>query len=115
MADEPKKRGWRKKDEAHTEFAPGGGVTAASREASKKAGHTMKDGSFPINNAADLARAKHDVGRAHDPAAARAWIDKRAKELGEPAIGDKKKSRREALYDHPRSQKARQSREHSAS
>jgi hypothetical protein len=73
---------------ARTEFNRSGGVTAASRRASQKAGHTMKGGSFPINNAADLARAKHDVGRAKDPAAARAWIDKRAKELGKPKIGE---------------------------
>lgn len=107
MAEE-KKRGWRKK-EAHTEFTPSGGVTAESRKASEKAGHTMKGGSFPINSAADLARAKHDVGRAKDPAAARSWINKRAKELGEPALGDTKKSRKDSLYDHPRSRAHRAS------
>jgi hypothetical protein len=104
------KAGWKKR-EAHTEFTPSGGVTAKSREASKEAGHTMADGSFPINNAADLARAKHDVGRAHDPEAARRWINKRAKELGKPAIGesdDKKKSKAASLYDHPRSKKVRE-------
>lgn len=73
-----------------TEFNPSGGVTAASRRASEKRGHTMPGGSFPINNAADLARAKHDVGRAKNPEAARRWIDKRAKELGQPGLGEKK-------------------------
>lgn len=86
------KKKWRKAA-VKTEFTPSGGVSAASRERSKEAGHTMKDGSFPINNAADLARAKHDVGRAHDPAAARAWINKRAKELGEPGLGESKAER----------------------
>lgn len=103
------KAGWKKR-EAHTEFTPSGGVTAKSREASKEAGHTMKGGGFPINNAADLARAKHDVGRAHNPGAARSWINKRAKELGEPGLGegkDKNKARAETLYDHSRSKKLR--------
>jgi hypothetical protein len=100
---------WKKKQEPHTEFTPSGGVTAASREKSKKAGHTMADGSFPINNAADLARAKHDVGRAHDPAAARRWINKRAKELGEPGLGESKdEKKRSTLYDHPRSKRLRE-------
>lgn len=72
---------------AKVRFTPSGGVTAASRRASQKAGHTMKGGSFPINDKADLARAKHDVGRAKNPAAARRWINKRAAELGEPKLG----------------------------
>ena len=69
-----------------TSFTPSGGVTAASRRASQKAGHTMPGGSFPINNKADLGRAKHDVGRASNPAAARSFINKRAKQLGAPPI-----------------------------
>lgn len=47
--------------------------------------------SFPIENARDLAKAKHDVGRASNPAAARRWINKRAHQLGEPALGESKK------------------------
>jgi len=82
---------WKK---PHTEFTPGGSVTADSRRASEKAGHTMAGGSFPINNTADLARAKHDVGRAHNPAAARSWINKRAKELGASPLGGSKADRR---------------------
>jgi hypothetical protein len=48
----------------------------------------MPGGKFPIRNASDLANAKHDVGRASNPAAARAWINKRARELGKPALGE---------------------------
>lgn len=70
-----------------TRFTPSGSVTAASRRASEKAGHTMKGGSFPINNRADLARAKRDIGRAKNPAAARRWINKRAADLGAKKIG----------------------------
>lgn len=92
-----------------TRFNRSGGVTAASWRELEKAGHTMKGGSFPINNAADLARAKHDVGRAHDPAAARRWINRRAKDLGKPGLGgaDSGKSRRETMYTHPTSAKMR--------
>lgn len=97
MAEAKPKKKWRKPSAVRTEFNPSGGVTAASRQASKEAGHTMAGGSFPINNGADLARAKHDVGRAHNPAAARSWINKRAKELGEPGLGGTK-SRAERLY-----------------
>jgi plasmid stabilization system protein ParE len=48
----------------------------------------MPGGSFPINDAEDLRNAKHDIGRARNPAAARRWVDKRARELGEPEIGE---------------------------
>jgi hypothetical protein len=89
---------YRKPGGLHTQFTPSGGVTASSRRESKKAGHTMADGSFPINNAADLARAKHDVGRAHDPSAARSWINRRAKELGEPTLGGEKKRPADRRY-----------------
>ena len=75
---------------ATTHFTKSGSVKASSRRASEKRGHTMKGGSFPIENAADLARAKHDVGRAKNPAAARAWINKRAGQLGEPKLGESK-------------------------
>lgn len=45
-----------------------------------------KDGSFPIRNAQDLKDAIRSVGRAKDPAAARRWIKKRAKELGKESL-----------------------------
>jgi hypothetical protein len=66
---------------------PSGGVKASARHKAEREGHTMKGGSFPIRNASDLANAKHDVGRAKDPAAARRWINRRARELGEPPLG----------------------------
>ena len=68
-------------------FTKGGSVSAAGRRAAQKKGDTMPGGSFPIRNAADLARAKHDVGRAKNPAAARRWIDERAKQLDKPGLG----------------------------
>ena len=43
----------------------------------------MPDGSFPIRNVADLKRAIQAYGRAKNKAAAKAWIIKRAKQLGE--------------------------------
>jgi hypothetical protein len=86
---------------AKTRFNPSGGVTAASRRSSQKAGHTMKGGSFPINDRADLARAKHDVGRAKNPAAARRWINKRAHELGAPKLGQRAAHHHGAHAHHP--------------
>ena len=86
-----------------------GSVSAAGRREAQGRGETMPGGSFPIRNAADLANAKHDVGRAKNPAAARRWINKRAKELGEPGLGeskaggDDKKGRQRKMYDHERS------------
>lgn len=80
-----------------------GSVSAAGRRDAKAKGETMAGGAFPIRNEADLARAKHDVGRAKNPAAARKWINKRAEELDEPKIGESKDSRRKSLYNHSRS------------
>ena len=42
----------------------------------------MPDGSFPIRNVADLKRAIQAYGRAKNKASAKAWIIKRAKQLG---------------------------------
>lgn len=67
-----------------------GGVSAAGRKAAQKKGDTMPGGSFPIRNKSDLANAKHDVGRAKNPSAARAWINKRAKALGARGLGKPK-------------------------
>lgn len=50
-------------------------------------GKALPSGGFPIANAADLANAKRAIGRAKNPEAARALINRRAKELGEPGIG----------------------------
>ena len=70
---------------------PSGGVSAAGRRSAQKKGDTMPGGSFPIRNKSDLANAKHDVGRAKNPSAARAWINKRAKQLGAKPLGGKKR------------------------
>jgi hypothetical protein len=69
---------------------PSGSVKASARHAAEKRGHTMPGGSFPINNAGDLQNAKHDIGRAKNPAAARRWVNKRAHEMGEPGVGEKR-------------------------
>ena len=50
-------------------------------------GDALPDGSFPIRNNSDLQNAKQAVGRSKNPAAARAFINQRAEELGEPPIG----------------------------
>lgn len=42
----------------------------------------MPDGSYPIRNASDLSNAIQAFGRAKNPKATKAWIKKRAKELG---------------------------------
>lgn len=80
----------------------GGSVSAEGRRSAENKGETMPGGSFPIRNAQDLSNAKHDVGRAKNPAAARRWINKRAKELGEPALGESKR-KKSPLHTHPRS------------
>lgn len=56
--------------------------STAQRRALAAKGQARKDLSFPIQNEQDLRNAIHDVGRANDPAAAKAWIRKRAAALG---------------------------------
>ena len=65
-------------------------IPEASRERAEKKGETMPGGKFPIRNKKDLANAKHDVGRASNPAAARRWINKQARELDAPELGEAK-------------------------
>ena len=55
---------------------------AKERKADAKSGAAMSDGSFPIENAGDLANAMKLAGHAKDPAAARKHIKARAKALG---------------------------------
>lgn len=62
----------------------------AERENLADKGEARPDGSFPIKTKKDLENAKHDVGRANDPEGAREWINERAKEMGEPGLGEKK-------------------------
>lgn len=52
------------------------------REELAQSGHAMDDGSFPIENDEDLKNAVSSVGRAKDPAKAKAHIKKRAAALG---------------------------------
>src|SRR5215831_4189343 len=68
---------------------PSGNVSAAAREAAEDKGQAMPGGRFPIRNAADLANAKQAVGRAKNPGPVKAFINRRAKALGEPGIGGK--------------------------
>ena len=55
--------------------------TEAERKALAKRGLALPDGSFPIRNADDLHNAIQAVGRAHDPAAAKAFIIRRARAM----------------------------------
>lgn len=55
--------------------------TTEQRKKLAKKGYALPDGSFPIRNGADLADAIHSIGRASDPAKAKAHIVKRAKAL----------------------------------
>jgi hypothetical protein len=87
---------------------PSGGVSVSGRRQAKQHGDTMPGtDKFPIRNASDLEKAKHDIGRTTEPKAkVRGWINKRAKELGKPGLGEQsedKGERRKKVYDHPRS------------
>jgi hypothetical protein len=57
------------------------------RKSLAKSGDAMPGGGFPIVNKSDLANAKQAIGRAKNPAAARAHINERAKALGAKPIG----------------------------
>lgn len=56
--------------------------SAEERQKLAKSGEALPDGSFPIVTRQDLENAIHAIGRASDPAAAKAHIKKRAKALG---------------------------------
>lgn len=56
--------------------------TTEERQRLAKSGEAMPDGSFPIVTRQDLENAIHAIGRASDPAAAKAHIKKRARALG---------------------------------
>lgn len=55
---------------------------AGKRDKLAKKGQALPDGSFPIENVADLKNAIQAIGRAKNPAAAKAHIKRRAKALG---------------------------------
>lgn len=61
-------------------------VPAEQRKKLADEGKAMPDGSFPIANVEDLRNAIQAIGRAKDPAAAKAHIKKRARDLGEEAL-----------------------------
>lgn len=61
-------------------------------------GEAESDGSYPIRNESDLHNAIQAFGRSKNPAKTKAWIKKRAKELGkEDAIPDKWKAEEQEL------------------
>lgn len=53
------------------------------REQLAKEGKALPDGSFPIRNRSDLDNAIKLAGNASNPARAKRFIKKRARELGE--------------------------------
>ena len=56
------------------------------RSAAADSGAALPDGSFPIKNESDLKNAIKAVGRAKDPAKAKAHIKSRAKDLGKSEL-----------------------------
>ena len=56
--------------------------SAEQRERAASTGAALPDGSFPIENASDLHNAMRAIGRAKDPAKAKAHIRARARALG---------------------------------
>jgi hypothetical protein len=57
-------------------------VPSGERDRLADAGKALPDGSFPIANTGDLRNAIQAIGRAKDPAKAKAHIKRRAKDLG---------------------------------
>jgi len=68
--------------EATSAPTDGKDYTPEARELLAKKGLALPDGSFPIKDEGDLKNAIRAIGRAKDPAAAKAHIIKRAKALG---------------------------------
>jgi hypothetical protein len=56
--------------------------SAEQRRSAASSGAALPDGSFPIHNKSDLHNAMQAIGRAKDPAKAKAHIRRRAKALG---------------------------------
>lgn len=89
-----KQRGDKRARGGTTKFrTPSGGVSSHARKEAEKHHESMPGGRFPIRNRSDLMNAKHAIGRAKgDKGAVRAWINKRARDLGAPPLGGSKKS-----------------------
>lgn len=68
-------------DKIHLPAASLSRVTPNSRSKAADRGEAMKDGSYPIRDAADLRRAVNAFGRAKDKGAAKRHIIRRAKAL----------------------------------
>ena len=112
MADEPKKRGWKKKPEH---------LTAAERQEMPKSDFALPgkgdgpkgagSGSYPIPNASHARNALARVSQ-HGTAAEKAEVREKVGEKfpGIKEGGDKKKSRASTMYDHPRSTRMREAR-----
>jgi hypothetical protein len=72
----------------HVKFrTPSGSVSQGARQEAEGKGEAMPGGRFPIRNTSDLSNAKHAFGRANDKPAVKRWINKRARDLGEPPMG----------------------------
>lgn len=61
-------------------------VSTKERKKLADEGNALPDGSFPIDNVEDLKNAIQAIGRAKDPAKAKAHIKKRARALGHPEL-----------------------------
>ena len=109
MAEEPKKRGWKKKDH----------LTAEERQAMPKSEFALPgkgdgpkgagSGSYPIPDEGHARAALSRVAANGTPAeksAVRGAVHRRFPDM--KVAGEKEKSRRATMYDHPRSRKARE-------
>jgi len=63
-----------------------GDLSAAARERAANTGAALPDGSYPIRDKAELAKAILAIGRASDVQAAKRHIIKRARALGAVAM-----------------------------
>jgi hypothetical protein len=61
-------------------------VSEAERKKLADKGQALPDGSFPVASVQDLKNAIRAIGRAKDPAKAKAHIKRRAKALGKPEL-----------------------------
>src|SRR5690606_2184578 len=69
-------------DEEFVARTKSGNVKESARDKAAESGAAMEDGSFPITNVSDLKNAIQAIGRAKNPAKAKAHIRKRARALG---------------------------------
>jgi hypothetical protein len=75
------------------------GVPESKRDRAEKAGDTLPGtDKFPIENARDLEKAKHDIGRTNEPHDKVVnYIDRKAEELGEPGVGEDDEGKKASL------------------